>query len=115
MPAWPISPYRCAGAKGALPPARFEGRSDDKRRRPRRLFSFKTTDLGGLFELVGEGVASTAHSAHRIGLRPSHHRLAQAADMHIDGALIDIDVAAPHAVQELGAAEHAAGALHQEL
>ncbi len=35
--------------------------------------------------------------------------------MHIDRALIDIDVAPPHAVEQLRAAEHASRALHQEL
>src|ERR1700681_2685483 len=35
--------------------------------------------------------------------------------MHIDRALVDIDIASPHPVEQLGAAEHAAGALHEEL
>ena len=35
--------------------------------------------------------------------------------MHVDGALVDIDVAAPHAVEQLLAREDAARALHQEL
>src|SRR5262245_15125747 len=35
--------------------------------------------------------------------------------MHIDGAFVDIDVAAPDAVEKLRPAEHAARALHEEL
>ena len=42
-------------------------------------------------------------------------RLAQPADMDVDGALVDIDVAAPDAVEQLLAREHAARALHQEF
>ncbi len=49
------------------------------------------------------------------GLRPRFEDLAQAPDMHVDGALVDIDVAAPHAVEQLLARVHAAGALHQEF
>ena len=59
--------------------------------------------LNGLFKLVGEGVARATHGAHRVLLGSAHHRLAQAADMNVDGALIDIDVAAPNPV------EHARG------
>jgi hypothetical protein len=35
--------------------------------------------------------------------------------MHVDGTLVDIDVAAPHAVEQLLAAVDAARALHQEF
>src|SRR5688572_13930811 len=35
--------------------------------------------------------------------------------MHVDGALVDIDAAAPDAVEKLVAREHPARALHQEL
>ena len=40
---------------------------------------------------------------------------AQAADMDVDGARLDIDVAAPDAVEQLLAREHPAGAFHQEF
>src|SRR5918993_3062507 len=62
-----------------------------------------------------EGVAGASKGADRVGAARSADRLAQAPDMHVDGALVDIDVAAPHAVEELLAREDAAGALHQEL
>ena len=51
----------------------------------------------------------------RIGSvsRPRLERLAQAPDMDIDGALVDIDVAAPYRIEKLRAAVHAARVLHQ--
>src|SRR6188474_2330908 len=69
----------------------------------------------GLLQLVGEGVAGAAHGANRIGFGAAHHRLAQTANMDVDRTLIDIDVAAPYAVQQLRAAEHPARALHEKL
>ncbi len=33
--------------------------------------------------------------------------------MHIDGALVDIDIMAPHRIKQLGALIDAAGVLHQ--
>ena len=42
-------------------------------------------------------------------------RLAQPADMDVDGALVDIDFTAPHAVEKLFAREHATGPLHQKF
>ena len=35
--------------------------------------------------------------------------------MDVDGALVDIDLGAPDAVEQLLAGEHPAGPLHQEL
>ena len=40
-------------------------------------------------------------------------RLAQAPDMHVDRALVDIDVAAPDAVEQLLAGKHPPRPLHQ--
>jgi hypothetical protein len=42
-------------------------------------------------------------------------RLAKSADMHVDGALIDKDVAAPDPVQQLLAREDATWARHKKL
>src|SRR4029078_3112442 len=112
MPAWHISPLKCAGVKDGLPTANLKRQKRRQEAPSRRLFHF---ELGGLFELVGEGVASAPHRAHGVGLVPPHHCLAQAPDMHIDGTLVDIDVAAPDAVKELRPAEHAARALYEEL
>ena len=55
--------------------------------------------------LVGEGVARATHGAHGIGLLPPDQGFAQAPDMDVDGSLIDIDIAAPYAVEKLVAAE----------
>src|SRR6201989_3527329 len=66
-------------------------------------------------EAVVEGVAGAADGADRILLAAGIEQLAQAADMHVDGALVDIDVAAPDAVEQLLAAEHPARMLQEEL
>src|SRR5215468_8927707 len=56
-----------------------------RRRRPLRRFR----------KPVVERVARAAHGADRILLATRIEELAQAADMHVDGTLVDIDVAAP--------------------
>src|SRR5262249_31909301 len=66
-------------------------------------------------EPVVEGVTGAAHGADRVRSPPAIQSLAQAPDVHVNGALIDIDVAAPNAVEQLLAREHAAGALHQKF
>src|SRR6266700_3646636 len=77
-------------------------------------------DDGGEFlrrfrEAVVERVAGAAHGADRILLAARIEQFAQAADMHVDRTLIDIDVAAPDTVEQLLAAEHAARMLQEEL
>src|SRR4051812_33675436 len=71
--------------------------------------------LRRLAEPVVERVAGAAHGADRVGVLAAVERLAQATDMDVDGALVDVDLAAPDAVEQLLAREHAAGPLHQEL
>ena len=68
-----------------------------------------------LAEAIVERIAGAAHGADRIGGVAAVERLAQAADMHVDGALVDIDVAAPDAVEQLLARKHPAGPLHQKF
>src|SRR6185369_17924142 len=68
-----------------------------------------------LREAIVQRVAGAAHGADRILLAAEIEQLAQAADVDVHGALVDIDVAAPDAVQELLAAEHAAGMLQEKL
>src|ERR1700687_3616197 len=64
---------------------------------------------------VVQRVAGAAHGADRILLAAGIEQFAQAADMHVDGALVDIDIAAPDAVEQLLAAEHPAGMLEEEF
>src|SRR5258708_33230468 len=68
-----------------------------------------------LGEAIVEGVAGTTHGADRILLAAGIEQLAQPADVDVDGALVDIDVAAPDAVEQLLAREHAAGMLEEEF
>src|SRR6185312_12317839 len=67
----------------------------------------------GAGEFLVEGVARTAHGADRIAA--AAESLAEPPDMDVDRALVDINVAAPDAVQHLGTGEDAAGRLHEEL
>src|ERR1700722_19716998 len=60
-----------------------------------------------------EGVAGSAHGSDRIALAPARQSLAQASDMDVDRAFVDLRRLAPYAVQELGAREHPAGLLQE--
>ena len=55
------------------------------------------------------------HRLHEAVESVSGQRLAQPADVHVDGALLDVDVAAPHPVEKLAAGEHALGMAHEEM
>src|ERR1700676_771480 len=68
-----------------------------------------------LGEPVIQRVAGAAHGADRILLAAGIEQLAQAADMHVDGALVDIDVAAPDRVEQMLAGKDAAGMLEEEF
>ena len=68
-----------------------------------------------LREPVVERIAGAANGADRILLAARVEQLAQPPDMHVHGALIDIDVAAPDAVEQLLAAEDAAGMLEEKF
>src|SRR5271165_6004493 len=69
----------------------------------------------GLAVALVERVAAAAHGADRVRRPAAVERAAQPADMDVHGTLVDVDVAAPHAVEQLLAGEHPARALHQEL
>ena len=84
-----------------------------RRRRRRRCRRSAAEPASSLVEL--EHVARAAHGAHRIGLVAADQRLAQPTDMDIDGALVDIGVAAPDAVEQLRARQHPPRALQQEF
>src|SRR5262245_47960160 len=62
-----------------------------------------------------EGIAGATHGPDGIGRTPAVERTTQPPDMHVDGALVDIDVAAPDAVEQLLAGIDAARVLHQEF
>src|SRR5690348_3858525 len=52
------------------------------------------------------------HRAYEVKLSLGVDRLAQSADMHIDGARLDMDIVTPDRVQQLLTREHATGMLH---
>src|SRR5580700_10458521 len=66
--------------------------------------AFADDDTDGstrLAETIVERVAGAAHGADRIDGVAAVECLAQAADMDVHSALVDIDVAAPHPVEQL--------------
>src|SRR6201987_2667195 len=68
-----------------------------------------------LAEAVVQRITGAADGADRIGGVAAIERLTQTTDMDVDGALVDIDVAAPHALEKLLAGEHTAGPLHEKF
>src|SRR5215216_4449969 len=69
----------------------------------------------GLAEPLVERIAGAAHGADGVALALAVERLAQTADVDVDGALVDVDVAPPNAVEQLLARKHPAGTLQQEF
>ncbi len=61
-----------------------------------------------------EPVAAAAHRLDEAVLSERLERLAQAPDVDVDRALLDIDVVAPHVVQQLRARMHALRTREQE-
>src|ERR1700687_1050062 len=80
------------------------------------LFAGTTMEFSlHLREPVVQGIAGAAHGADRILLTAGVEQFAQPPDMHIHGALVDIDIAAPDAVEQLLAAEHPPRMLQEEF
>src|SRR5262249_49125987 len=71
--------------------------------------------LGDFAEAVVERVAGASDGADRIGNSSAVQRLPKSADVHIDRPFVDIDVAAPHTVEQLLARKHPPRTLHQKL
>lgn len=59
-----------------------------------------------------QGIARAAHRSQRIIAASGHQRFAQPAYMHVNRAAIDVDIPAPHTVQQLLTAKHPARSLH---
>src|SRR5690554_1513683 len=55
-----------------------------------------------------QGVTGAAHGAKGVVAAMAAQRLAQPADMYVDGAGLDMDVAAPDPVEQLFTAQHPA-------
>src|SRR5262249_46475719 len=68
-----------------------------------------------LAEAVVQRITGAADGANRIGGVAAIERLAQAADMNVDRAFVDIHVAAPHAVEQLLARKYTPGPLHEKF
>src|SRR5580704_5136694 len=60
-----------------------------------------------------EGVAGSADGSDGVALAAPRERLAQAPDMDVDRAFVDLRRLAPHAVEELRAREHPARLLQK--
>src|SRR5262245_52360678 len=68
-----------------------------------------------LGKAIIERITGATDGADRVLLAAGIEQFPQAADVDVDGALVDIDVAAPDAVEQLLAAEDAAGVLEEEF
>src|SRR5690554_6808760 len=64
--------------------------------------------------LAGETVARATHGLNQVLMRFAQG-LAQAADMHVNGAFLDIDIAAPYLVEQLATGIGALLVGHEEL
>ncbi len=62
-----------------------------------------------------EAVAAAAHGFDVLLVPARLQGAAQAADVGVDGALVEVDVAAPHLVEQLGAGVHALRMVHEEI
>src|SRR3990167_10301470 len=80
-----------SSANRSIEPLRQAGNPNPCRHRPGIALAF-----------AGETIACAAHGLHQVFVDLAE-RLAQAADVHIDGALLDVDVAAPDLVEQLAA------------
>jgi hypothetical protein len=99
-PTREANPGRILQGSGAGKGVRPSHLRDDGCRVP-FISIFDDWTLRGLAEAVVERIAGAAHGADRVGLMAAVERLAQAADVDVDGALVDVDVGAPHAVEQL--------------
>src|ERR1700719_765709 len=95
----------------SVPPWRRQSRARSPPRGPRR--ARKPNRSRALNDAVVEGVTGAANGADRVGGAAAIKRLAQASDMDVDGALVDVDVAAPDTIEQLLARKHPARVLHQ--
>src|SRR6202048_4991776 len=68
-----------------------------------------------LVEAGGARVGGGAHGADWILFAPGIQQLAQASDVHVHGALVDVDIPPPDAVEQLLAAEHTARMLQEKF
>src|SRR5258708_3960399 len=58
-------------------------------------------------------ISGGANGADHVGVIVAVERDTKPADMHVDGARLDIDILAPYRVEQLLAREDAAGMLHE--
>src|SRR6516225_1588312 len=81
---------------------------------PGRLFYIVWVDRA-LYGPRREPIARAADRLHEAIVTEILERLAQPPDMHVDGALLHVDVAAPDTVEQLIARVDALGVRHEEL
>src|SRR5450631_3158722 len=68
-----------------------------------------------LREPIVQGIAGAAHGADRILLTAGVEQFAEPPDMHVHRAFIDVNIAAPYAVEQLLAAEHPSWMLQEKF
>src|SRR5690348_13359329 len=82
--------------------------------RPATVTVAATRRVSGGVDALIERVTGSTHGADEILVAAFVQRLAQAADMDVDGAQLDLGIAAPHRIEQLLAREDAAGPLEEE-
>ena len=91
---------------------RVEGRAGASALRPGLALAMAV--LATRARSVIERVAGATYGADGVRFRAAHQRLAQAANVHINGATVDEHVTSPNAIKQLLARQHAAAILHKE-
>ena len=65
--------------------------------------------------MTGQTITRPAHGLDHIGAVGRCETFAQSLHMHVDRPLLDEDVVAPHAVEQLRAAVYPLGMRHEEV
>src|ERR1700712_3738942 len=78
-------------------------------------YLFANRSLRCLRKPIIQRISCAAHGADRVLLAFRVEQFAQATDVHVHSALVDINVAAPDAVEQLLAAEDAARMLQEKF
>src|SRR6185437_13510700 len=104
----PRSPRKSPNGLRTLPTPPW---ANEKRLR-RRPFDI-SVQANGLSR--AQAVACASHGTDRVRLPRLQQRLAQPPDVHVDSAIIDVNIVAPYVVEKLLPREHATGRLHHEF
>src|SRR5258708_23710782 len=107
---WPIS----SPARRAVP-ASTDARTNGPPQEGKLIGSGSTRGRASGLYPRGKAVAGPAHRLDILVTVIAFERLAEPADVHVDGAFFHVDVASPHAIEQLLATVYTVGVQHEEL